>query len=54
MRNGLKVQVMMETQVEVVGCIFNGNRRSGIAITGERYSQDEELYRGCQCGGILE
>ena len=45
---------MRNTQVEVVGCTVNGNRRSGVAITGERYSQEEAMYRGCQCRKVLE
>jgi len=54
LKNGLKVQVMRDTQVEVVGCTVNSNRRSGVAITGERYSQEEAEYKGCQCRGVLE
>jgi hypothetical protein len=45
---------MRDTQVEVVGCTLNGNRRSGVAITGERYSQEEAVCKGCQCRGVLE
>ena len=41
------------TQVEVVGCTVNGNRRSGVAISGERYGQEEVEYKGCLCGTVL-
>ncbi len=48
------MQVTGDTQVEIVGCTVNGNRRSGLAITGEKYSQEELEYRGCQCRRVLE
>lgn len=47
------MQVVGGTQVEVVGCTVNGNRRSGVAISGERYGQEEGEYKGCMCGTVL-